>query len=308
VSGGLGTRIQHHRAQSRACAIWGTRTAVLASFAIVESLLKRSHSRESGNPLLNPCKHGAENWIPAFAGMTASWVCPNNASTQAALESDWMPRMIPAPTTRQAWEATRGQCGEANPSKPNRVKPIAFKNLTCASEKQTQWTYLTCYEPLAKVLPLFFAQNGCTMPRNRPPISAGKILSKANPNKPIWVNSFRLNKMSCPLKKQTQMGYQAYYQSIVEILPLFFDENGWMHVPRIPAEGGARCFICRVSRVTNRGSPSPGRHGDRATLSPAPRRGRESTRHKALSLWSLCENSRSLSFRGARRGERRGIS
>ena len=56
-------------------------TPVLASFAIVESLSKRSHSRESGNPLLNPWKHGAENWIPAFAGMTASWVCPNDAST-----------------------------------------------------------------------------------------------------------------------------------------------------------------------------------------------------------------------------------
>jgi len=39
--------------------------AVLASFAIVESLSKRSHSRESGNPLLNPWKHKAENWIPA---------------------------------------------------------------------------------------------------------------------------------------------------------------------------------------------------------------------------------------------------
>jgi len=149
--------------------------------------------------------------------------------------------MMATPTTRQAWRLPAGQYRETNPSKPNRVKPIAFKNLTCSAKEQTQWTYPTCYEPLAEVLALFFAQNACTIPRNYPPKANRRRSSKANPSKPILVNSFVLNKMSCSLKKQTQMGYQAYYQSIAAILLRILAQNGWMHVPRIlrKAERGA---------------------------------------------------------------------
>jgi hypothetical protein len=50
---------------------------------------------------------------------------------------------------------------------------------------------------------------------------------KPNPTEPNEVNSCWVNELSCFRKKQTQSGYQVYFQSIAAVLPQIFDENGW---------------------------------------------------------------------------------
>ena len=47
-------------------------------------------------------------------------------------------------------------------------------------------------------------------------------------SKPNEVNSFWMNEMSRCKKKQTQMGYQDYYQPIMTISSPIFVENGWI--------------------------------------------------------------------------------